>query len=233
MTTAPSAPSTVNGFVPQPVRPPSPPAPTPGDRLPRMRRQRRPALVIAGALLVLLCGMTSAALVMAGDDRLSVLALARDVQAGQVLTTEDLKVAELAGSGLSALDADGAALVVGQTITASLPAGTLLNDRMLSASPLPTPGLQLVALAAKPGGVPVEAVAGRDVTLIRVITTADPQATAQPAVLVPRARVVSVRTEVANGLVILTVQVPASAALPVAQASAAGAVAVTLLPVQP
>lgn len=233
MTTAASPPSTANGFVPQPARPPTTPPPTPGDRLPRARRQRRPALVIAGALLVLLCGMTSAALAMRGDDRLSVLALARDVQAGQVLTTEDLKVAELAGSGLSALGADGAELVVGQTITASLPAGTLLNDSMLSATPLPGEGLQLVAVAVKPGGVPVEAVSGRDVTLIRVVTTADPQGTAQPAVLVPGARVVSVRTEVANGLVVLTVQVPTTAVLPVAQASAAGAVAVTLLPVKP
>ena len=37
----------------------------------------------------------------------------------------------------------------------------------------------------------------------------------------------------ANGLVILTVQVPGNAAVAVAQAGAAGAVAITLLPVQP
>lgn len=235
MTTAPPTPQTRTGFVPYGARPAGVPlsALQPGDRLPKLRRQRRPALAVAGGLLVVLCGVTSAALATAGNDRLRVLALARDVQAGQVLTADDVLVAELAGSGLSALSADGASLVVGQTVTASLPAGTLLNDSMLSRTPLPGAGLQLVAVAVKPGGVPVEAAPGRDVTLVKVVTTADPQAAAQPTVLVPRARVVSVRTETANGLVILSVQVPTSAALAVAQASATGAVAVTLLPVQP
>ena len=234
MTTAPPAPASAAGFLPFDHRPPTagPPAPM-SDRLPRARRERRPALAAAGALLVVLCGVGTATLVAAGNDSVPVLALAQDVEAGQVLTADDLRVAELAGSGLSALSADGAGAVVGQMVTATLPAGTLLNDSMLTPTPLPAAGLQLVAVAVKPGGVPAEAVPGRDVTLIRVVTTADPNAGADPAVLVARARVVSVRTETTNGLVILSVQVPAEAAMPVAQASAAGAVAVTLLPVAP
>jgi Flp pilus assembly protein CpaB len=198
-----------------------------------VRRQPRPALTVAGALLVVLCGIASASLAAAGDDTVPVLALARDVEAGQMLSAEDLRVADLAGSGLTALSADGADAVVGQMVTATLPAGTLLNDSMLTGTPMPGAGLQLVAVAVKPGGVPAEAVPGRDVTLIRVTTTADPSAGADPVVLVPRARVVSVRTETTNGLVILSVQVPEDVALPVAQASAVGAVAVTLLPVAP
>ena len=233
MTTAPPVPASAAGFLPSGHRPPTagPSADPAIDRLPRVRRERRPALAAAGALLVVLCGVGSATLVAAGNDSVPVLALARDVDAGQVLTADDLRVADLAGSGLSALSADGAGAVVGQMVTATLPAGTLLNDSMLTSTPLPAAGLQLVAVAVKPGGVPAEAVPGRDVTLIRVVTTGDPNAGADPAVLVPRARVVSVRTETTNGLVILSVQVPAEAALPVAQASAAGAVAVTLLPV--
>lgn len=235
MTTAPPTPGTTDGFVPQGTRPSVVPSPASsvGDRLPKLKRQRRPAIAVAGALLVLLCAVASAALATAGNDRLRVLALARDVPAGHVLTEDDLRVAELSGRGLSALSADGASVVVGQTMTASLPAGTLLNDSMLSATPLPGVGLQLVALAVKPGGVPAEAVPGRDVALVRVVTAADPSGSAQPTVLVPRARVVSVRTDIGNGLVVLSVQVPANTAVAVAQASAAGAVAVTLLPVQP
>jgi hypothetical protein len=233
MTTAPSPPRTANGFAPRSSQPLGPPAPAAADRLPRVRRQRRPALAAAGALLVVLCGVATTALTLSGDDRVPVLALARDVQAGQVLTADDLRVAELVGSGLSAVSADGADALVGQSVTASLPAGTLLNESMLSRTPLPGSGLQLVAVAVKPGGAPAEAVPGRDVMLVRVVTTADPQAPAQPQVLVAKARVVSVRTESANGLVILTVQVPNASAVAVAQASAAGAVAVTLLPVTP
>lgn len=232
MKTAPPPLGTSDGFVPRSGRLLGPPTPA-ASGLPRVRRQRRPALAAGGALLVVLCGVTSAALALSGDDRVPVLALARPVQAGHVLSAQDLRVAKLAGEGLSALSADGASSVVGQTVTASLPAGTLLNDSMLSRQPLPGDGLQLVAVAVKPGGAPVEAVPGRDVSLVRVVTTADPRGAASAQVLVARARVVSVRTEAANGLLILTVQVPDASAIAVAQASAAGAVAVTLLPVTP
>jgi hypothetical protein len=232
MTTAPPT-ARPAAFVPDGSRAAGPPAPAAADRLPRVRRQRRPALAAGGALLVVLCGVASAALAVSGDDRVPVLALARDVQAGQVLSAQDLRVAELAGTGLSALSADGAAALVGQIVTASLPAGTLLNDSMLSREPIPAGGLQLVAVAVKPGGAPAEAAPGRDVSLVRVVTTANPQAGAEPQVLVRRARVVSVQTEATNGLLILTVQVPDGSAVAVAQASAAGAVAVTLLPVTP
>jgi hypothetical protein len=184
-------------------------------------------------LLVLLCGVTSVALATSGDDRTRVLALARDVQAGQVLSASDLRVAELAGSGLSAVSASAADLVVGQTVTATLPAGTLLNDSMLRRAPLPGQGLQLVAVAVKPGGVPAEAVPGRDVTLIRIVAVGTAPGRGMPTVLVPAARVVSVHTEAATGVQVLSVQVPDSAAMAVAQASAAGAIAVTLLPVAP
>jgi len=237
MTTAPPSPPTANGFVPHGARPTTspalPPLPPLGERVPRMRRQRRPALAAGGALLVLLCGVSSAALVMSGDDRLRVLALARDVPAGHVLAAGDLRVAELGGSGLSALSADGAPNVVGQMLTATLPAGTLLNDSMLTPTPLPATGLQLVAVAVKPGGAPTEAVPGRDVSVLRVGTAANAAAGATPTVLVPRARVVSVWTDATSGAVILSLQVPQANALAVAQASASGAVAVTLLPVAP
>jgi hypothetical protein len=204
-----------------------------GERLPKLRRPRRPALAAGGAMLVLLCGVASAALATAGEHRVKVLTLARDVQAGQVLSADDLRVAEISGSGVQALGAAGAASLVGETVTASLPAGTLLNPSMLTTAPVPGAGLQLVAVAVKPGGVPQQAVPGRDVSLVRVVTAADGRTGAVPAVLVATARLVSVRTDPASGLQVLSVQVPATAAVAVAQASAAGAVVVTLLPVPP
>lgn len=215
-----------------------PPLPSPlgdamlGERLPKVRRPRRPALAAAGVVLVVLCGLLSAALAAATDHRVKVLALARDVQSGQVLTAQDLKVAEISGSGVRALGAAGASSLVGQTVTASLPAGTLLNPSMLTAAPLPGAGLQLVALAVKPGSVPAEAVPGRNVSIVRVVTAADGKTT-EPAVLVDKALLVSVRTDTPSGTMVLSVQVPTAAVVNVAQASAAGAVAVTLLPVAP
>jgi hypothetical protein len=213
-----------------------PPLPSPlgdaklGERLPKVRRPRRPALAAAGVVLMVLCGLFSAALAAASDHRVKVLALARDVQAGQALSAQDLKAAEISGSGVRALGAVGASSLVGQTVTASLSAGTLLNPSMLTAAPLPGAGLQLVALAVKPGGVPAEAVPGRNVSIVRVVAAADGKTTV-PAVLVEKALLVSVRTDISSGTVVLSVQVPTAAVVNVAQASAAGAVAVTLLPV--
>jgi hypothetical protein len=71
------------------------------------------------------------------------------------------------------------------------------------------------------------------VSLVRVVTAADGRAGAVPAVLVAKARLVSVGTDTASGVQVLSVQVPESAVVAVAQASAAGAIAVTLLPVTP
>jgi hypothetical protein len=209
-----------------------PPNSIAGSRLPTVRRPRRPALAAAGALLVLLCGITSAALASAGHDRLKVLALARDVQAGQVLSGDDLRIAELSGTGLQAIAATGASAALGQTLTASMPAGTLLNASMLTPAPVPATGQQLVAVAVKPGGVPEQAAPGRDVSLIQVVSTSG-VAGSGPGVLVARARLLSIHADAASGLQVLSVQVPQSSALAVAQASAAGAIVVTLLPVAP
>lgn len=227
------------GFVPDGYPPPqrlrgAPVASPIGERLPRMRRPRRPALAAGGVMLVLLCGVTSAALATAGEHQVRVLTLAHDVHAGQILSADDLTTADISGSGVQALSAAGLNNVVGQTVTATLPAGTLLNPSMLSTAPLPSEGLQLLAVAVKPGGVPQQAVPGRDVSLIRV-----PNATAGDAkgavatVLVAKARLVSTSKDEASGLQILSVEVPQAAALAVAQASAAGSIAVTLLPVAP
>jgi hypothetical protein len=185
-------------------------------------------------MLVLLCGVTSAALATAGDHQIRVLTLAHGVHAGQVLSSDDLTVAQISGSGVQALSAAGLDNVVGQTVTATLPAGTLLNPSMLAASPVPSDGLQLVAVAVKPGGVPQQAVPGRDVSLIRLpsVNAGDTKG-AVATVLVARAQLLSTSKDETSGLQILSVEVPQAAALAVAQASAAGAIAVTLLPVTP
>lgn len=218
------------------VQRPAVPAPSvPEDhRLPRMRRPRRPALAAGGVSLVVLCGVTSAALATRGDHRVSVITLARDVQAGHVLSGEDLTTAHLGGTGVRALSADGLDNLVGQTVTASLPAGTLLNASMLASAPLPSSGLQLVAVAVKAGGVPEQAVAGRDVSLIRLPSPSTGEVKgAEASVLVDKARLVSISKDDASGLQVLSVEVPQAAALAVAQASGAGTIAVTLLPVTP
>src|SRR3954452_6712838 len=124
------------------------------ERLPRSRRQRRPGMVAAGVVLIGGFATVAAGLVARSDHSVAVLAIARPVSAGQVLTAGDVRVAHISGSGVSALSAASLGSVVGETATSSLSPGTLLTASMLSRSSVPAAGAQVVAVAEKSTLVP-------------------------------------------------------------------------------
>jgi hypothetical protein len=204
-----------------------------GERLPKSRRRRRPAVTALGLFLVVLFATVSGGLVVRGEHNVSVLALAHPVPAGQQITAADLRVARISGSEVSAIAAASMDTVVGETATSSLPAGTLLSAGMLSSSPVPPAGQQVVAVSFKAGMVPAEVTAGRDVSLVAIASAVGGKAPAGPAVVVPRAPVVSVTSDPSTGAVVLSVQVLDTAAPRVAQLAAVGGLSVTLLPVTP
>jgi hypothetical protein len=189
-------------------------------------------MVAAGVVLIGGFATIAAGLVARSDHSVSVLAVARPVAVGQVLSPADLRVARISGSGLSAMSASSMSLVVGETATSSLTPGMLLQSSMLTRSPVPGAGLQVVAVAEKSSLVPAGVAAGRSVSLIQV-PTAGGGRTGGGGVLVDRALVVAVRTDPTGGTTVLSVEVPASLAPTVAQSVAAGALAVTLLPAAP
>ena len=203
------------------------------ERLPRGRRQRRPGMVAAGVVLVGGFASVAAGLVARADHAVAVLAVARPVSAGQVLTADDVRIAHISGSGVSALSAASLSTVGGETATSSLAPGTLLTNAMLTRAAVPSSGSQVVAVAEKSTLVPVGVVAGRYVSLVQVPVGQSRSGAESGAVLVDRALVVGVRTDPTGGVVVLSVQVPATSAPAVAQAVAAGGLAVTLLPVAP
>jgi hypothetical protein len=202
------------------------------DRLPRSRRQRRTGMAAIGVVLIGGCATVAAGLVARGDHTVAVLALARDVPAGQVVSAADLRVAHIGGSGVSAMSASSLPTVIGETAVESLTAGTLVQQAMFSRAPVPASGLQVVAVAEKASLVPAGVTPGRLVSLVLVASNASHGGTGG-ALLVPSARVVGVRTDPTGGTTVLSVEVPADAAPAVAQAVAAGSLAVTLLPVSP
>jgi hypothetical protein len=189
-------------------------------------------MVAAGVVLVGGFATVGAGLVAGSDRTVAVLAIARPVAAGQVLTASDVRVARISGSGVSAMSASGLSSVVGETATGGLQPGTLLVASMLSRSPVPSAGLQVVAVAEKSTLTPVGVAAGRYVSLVQVLAPGRPGSPAR-SVLVDRARVVGVRVEPTGGTTVLSVEVPSQLAPAVAQSVAAGALAVTLLPVAP
>ena len=116
---------------------------------------RAPWLVLA--VLLVAAGMLAAVLVLSQVNRRSpAVALTTAVERGAQLARQDLRVVQVAAdSPLPTLDPGEVNAVVGRTVTAALPAGTLLSQEMLSRSDLVPDGADVVGMALDPGSYPV------------------------------------------------------------------------------
>ena len=108
------------------------------------------------------------------------------------------------------------------------PAGTLLSNALLASPSTPTGGQLVLAAALKPGAFPPTLQVGQWVSVLHVPTGSEPGTAA--SLLVPRARVVDVRNDVATGVTIVSLLIDQAHALPVAQAAAANSLSLALLP---
>lgn len=139
-------------------------------------RRRRVPYLLLGVLLVVACAVGGVLTGMQLGDRENVLALARPVPVGQVLTAQDLKqVSVAADSGLDLLTASAASSVVGQPIAYSLPAGSLVTRSVLGAPQTPAAGKAIAAVGLKPGQFPPELTPG---TRVAVLVTPEQNTTA-------------------------------------------------------
>ncbi|WP_246842905.1 SAF domain-containing protein [Allokutzneria sp. NRRL B-24872] len=195
-----------------------------------LRRRSVPHLVL-GVLLVLGCATGFLVVSLTADTRRLVLAWARPVSVGQVVTPQDLRQVSMSvDPGVSFVDARDASSVVGKSVSASLPAGALLTAESVRPAVVPA-GQAIVAVAVKAGQVPVEVAAGAQVSVVRVpgrtdvaeTSPATPEASAVwPAV------VVSVTSSPQEQGTVVSVQLGRAAARQVA-AVPAGQVAIVLL----
>lgn len=219
-------------------------------RLPNGRPKTPPAMLALCLLLMLGCGAAAGALVLASESSVTVVAAARALPAGTVIGPEDLRSAELSGSGLAAIPGDRAGTLLGKTVLGPVPEGTLINAGMVASEPAPAEGRIAVGLALEASKLPAaELAAGREVSIYRLPGTGDPlpgeadsagaaaARTSEPStsplgagqVLVQVAKVLSV-TPGTNGGFLVTVEVGSGPAPDVSAASALGRVAVGLLP---
>ncbi|MFF4339275.1 SAF domain-containing protein [Kitasatospora sp. NPDC001540] len=127
--------------------------PTPPRRL--GARRRRPAVLAMAAALIAAGGLGGAALYNSSGQRIAVLALARDVPMGQVISADDLVVAHIAGDPvLHPLDAQDLQGTVGLRATTDLKRGALLVKSDLTSDPATQPGQQIVGISAKRSQLP-------------------------------------------------------------------------------
>lgn len=100
-------------------------------------------------------------------DRENVLALARPVAVGQILSAQDLKqIGMPRNSGMDLLPAAATSAVVGQPVAFSLPAGSLVTRSVLGVPLIPLPGKAIAAVGLKPGQFPPDLSPGTTVTVL-------------------------------------------------------------------
>lgn len=142
---------------------------------PASRRGVQLPQLAVGLLLVALCALGFVLLYGAGVQRTSVLALGADVVRGQQLTLQDLRVVNVGTDDpLGTVPAGAADRLVGRSVVADLPAGTLLVEQMVTEGAELTAGSGVVGLALGPGRYPGPQLTVGDVVEVIEVTEAAP-----------------------------------------------------------
>ncbi|KPM50373.1 hypothetical protein ACG83_40240 [Frankia sp. R43] len=184
---------------------------------------------------MLLVALSVAAFVVVGNEReglREVLAVARDVPAGRVLTAQDLRPVSV-GGGVDVVAADAVDAVVGRVAVVPLLAGSLLPPGAVGdGSRVPPTGQALVGAALKTGQYPPDLARGDRVAVLLTSmstgtagSTVSPPATGSPARSV-QGLVVTVQADETSGAgtggVVVALQIPDTDADALAEAAAAG-----------
>jgi hypothetical protein len=208
------------------------------DQRPRRTRRRSVPLAAGGVVLVVACALVFAEGWLQAGNRQPVLALARPVAAGQVITAADLETVRVSVAGpVSLVPASRQAQVVGSTAAVSMPAGSLLAGSDIGTPP-PARGQVRLGVALKPGQYPPDLAAGQDVDVLATPATSASGSSsgsggASAALPVGEAVVLSVSPATASsgsGDTVAELQVPADAMPQVAAANAAGQIALAAIP---
>ncbi|MGH3625062.1 MAG: SAF domain-containing protein, partial [Sciscionella sp.] len=181
---------------------------------------------------VLACAAAFLVVSLNSGNKEPVLALARSVSVGQVLTAQDLRQVNVAvDPGVSVVDAGQAAGAVGRTMSTSLPAGALLTPDAVSGAGVPAAGQAIAALSLKAGQFPPEVSPGTHVAVVFVPSqaggTLSSPPTPDPTTVWP-AVVTSVTSPPNQQITVVSVQVSEAAARQVA-AVPAGQLSIVML----
>ncbi|MFI6689039.1 SAF domain-containing protein [Streptomyces sp. NPDC050485] len=161
-------------------------------------------------VLAVLAGLGAAAAVSSAGDRVKVLAIARDVPAGQSITDSDLIVAEVsADAALAPMPAADRSSVVGKRPAVDLRKGGLLTASQLGAGSGLGDNQQQVGVQIKPGQAPSGTLAPGD-KVLAVTTPGQGDQAGGKAEAPPQttpATVVSVSRPDASGTVVINLAV--------------------------
>ncbi|MDH6706836.1 hypothetical protein P3T27_003563 [Kitasatospora sp. MAA19] len=187
-------------------------------------RRRRPAVLAMAVALIAAGGLGGAVLYNSTGQRVAVLALARDVPWGQVITDDDLVVARIAGDpALRPLAATEREKTVGMRAATDLKRGAMLTRADVAQALLVQPGQIVVGVSAKRTQLP----AGRlqpGLQIVVVYTPDNNKADSMPATVITVGRVDT------DGSQVIDVAVGAADGPRLAQWVAGGRIQVLLAP---
>lgn len=198
-------------------------------RLPGPVRERRPALVAFGLVLVVAGALGSALVVHRSGDRVDVLVARNDIAPGELITADDLGTARVAADGAAVVPASALANFVGTYATSRIPADTLVNRTMFLAGDTVPADAAVVGVVLGPEQRPTAALASGDVVrAFLVASDGSSTVSGQPAgtVLLDAARVVAAGAGDSGSVSLL---VPTGDSAQVVAAAAAGQIALVRL----
>ena len=166
------------------------------------------------------------------SDREAVLAISRPVAAGQVITSADLRVVQVAGVP-GTIGGTESGSVVGSTAAVGLVTGQILTRDMVTSDPIPGTGQRIVGLQLDATRAPTGLAPGDAVVVVAVPPAGDPSATEaldSPTVLAAKARVISTQLIAGTGTR-MSLLVPQAVAERVTAYGAAGRVALLQAPI--
>jgi hypothetical protein len=218
-----------------------------GERLPSAPRERKPALAALAVLLILVGALGATVLVLRAGDRIEVIKITQDVTAGKPVPTsamESVMVAE--DSGVDYVKYDQRELLDDYRATSDIVKGSLLVGPMLTEKSKGLPdGKVLVGLSLTSGQYPQDLAAGDAVAAYRVSDTENKGSSSGTAgasggtaggntLLVEQAKVQTVGStggdSIGSADYPVSILVDQGDAAAVAQAAAAGEVAVVKVP---
>lgn len=190
-----------------------------------VRRRRSVPRLIGGVVAALVGALVFGIVGLRADPGVDVLALARPVPAGTMISDEDLReVRIVADPSMQLFTAAERSAVVGRVAAVPLVAGSLLTPEHLGTMADPPPGQSIIAVGVKTGRAPADLAAGASVLVLVVPQSAGGEQAGSP----PQAPAVvrAVALPDASGVTVVTLQLSAEAAVRIA--SAAGDVAIVV-----
>ncbi len=202
--------------------------PTKAPAMAPTKTRRRSGVLAAGVALVAVGALGAAYLTQVVGDTARVVAVARDVQPGEMIKRADLTVADVSTDpALRPVPANRLSDLVGQRAAVTLAAGSLLTDAAVTEKVLPAAGQSLVGVALQPAQLPAEPLRAGD--HIRIVDT--PASQGEPPRTTPQTTpgvVVSTAGPDDRGQTIVNVTVPDGQAADLAARVATGRIALIL-----